>query len=380
MTSRRDIDAVVRRAWTFVDAGQATPAGEQFDRALALAPDDPALRLEKGVAMFKLGRHGDALAAFDGALALAPDDVTAIANRAKVLRLLGRDGEALTGYERALALAPGNVKAMLGRVDALAAVGRLDDALAAAEAALAADPKNPDGHYWLGHVLLAVGRLEEAKRELGEAVGGRPGFFDALRDRARLHQQESRQSSALDDYVAAQRIHPRDVGVALAITEVLLHMGRSSEALGTAQHAMSLDQDNPLAWRYKGRAHLAQKNPSNGYLCLGMALFLEGHHEEALVELDRALEHDGGLGQAWSNKAVIFDKLGRRDEALAAYDKALALDPRQVAIWHNKGVLLFFHLDRQDDGLRCFKEVVRLDPKRWFKLPEAVRARIPAPA
>ena len=380
MSSRREIDALVRRAWTFVDAGQVAPATEQFDRAIALAPDDAALHLEKGVAMFKLGRHEAALAAFDGALAQAPDDVTATANRAKVLRLLGRDAESLAGYDRALELAPGSVKAMYGRVDTLSALGRLDEALVAAEAALEADPKSPDGHYWLGHVLLAVGRLEDAKRELDEAVGGRPGFFDALQERARLHQKESRQESALNDFVAAQRVKPDDVGVALAITEVLIHMGRSNEALGTAQRAMSLDQNNPLAWRYKGRAHMMQKNPAHGHLCLGMALFLEGEHEAALKDLDQALEHEPRLGQAWSNKAVIYDKLGRREEALAAYDKALDIDPRQVAIWNNKGTLLYFHLARQDEGLRCFKEVVRLDPPRWFKLPEVIRAQIAAPA
>jgi len=380
MSSRREIDALVRRAWTFVDAGQAGPAIEQFDKAIALSPSESDLHLEKGVAMFKLGRLEDALGAFDGALAQDPDDVTATANRAKVLGLLGRAEESLAGYERALELAPGSVKAMFGRVDALATLGRLDEALPAAEAALAADPKSPDGHYWLGHVLLELGRLEPARVELDEAVGGRPGFFDALRDRARLHQRESRLESALEDFVTAQRAKPDDIEVALAITEVLLHMGRSNEALGTAQRAMSLDQNDPRAWRYKGRAHMGQKNPAHGHLCLGMAAFLEGEHEAALADLDRALEHEPRLGQAWSNKAVIYDKLGRKEDALAAYDKALQIDPRQVAIWNNKGMLLYFHLGREDEGLRCFKEVVRLDRTRWFKLPEAVRARIPAPA
>jgi len=51
--------------------------------------------------------------------------------------------------------------------------------------------------------------------------------------------------------------------------------------------------------------------------------------QEELEHFDRLLETDASLERAWSSRAKILEKLGRRDEALESLSKAADLNPRR---------------------------------------------------
>ena len=40
---------------------------------------------------------------------------------------------------------------------------------------------------------------------------------------------------------------------------------------------------------------------------------------------------------AWYNKGLALNKLGRYDEAIKAYDEAIRLDPNYAYPWYNRG-------------------------------------------
>ena len=75
----------------------------QFDAALALAPGHPIAQFNRGVALLKLGRYAEALAANDAALAAAPEHSGALLNRGRALAQLNRLDAAIASYEALIA-------------------------------------------------------------------------------------------------------------------------------------------------------------------------------------------------------------------------------------------------------------------------------------
>jgi protein O-GlcNAc transferase len=63
-------------------------------------------QLNRGVALLRLGRATEALAAFDAALRIKPDFAQAHNNRGRILQDQGRLSEAEAAYQQAVAAAP----------------------------------------------------------------------------------------------------------------------------------------------------------------------------------------------------------------------------------------------------------------------------------
>ena len=89
-----------------LDARRFVEAQAQFERARALAPDDPRVHYNLGLLFSDLGRTRDALAAYDASLRLDPNDAKVHNNRGSALQILGRLREAGEAYQRALDLRP----------------------------------------------------------------------------------------------------------------------------------------------------------------------------------------------------------------------------------------------------------------------------------
>jgi protein O-mannosyl-transferase len=65
---------------------------------------------------------------------------------------------------------------------------------------------------------------------------------------------------------------------------------------------------------------------------VGLALFRQGRHEEAIVELRRALSISERYPEAWTALGESLMAAGRMDEAIAAYERAVALRAADPAI------------------------------------------------
>ena len=93
-------------AQALADLGQAEPALERAGEAARLAPGLLDAVHERGVALFNLGRFGEARAQFEKVLAQSPDDPYAHHLLGLTLEQLGRIAEAHAHLARAQALSP----------------------------------------------------------------------------------------------------------------------------------------------------------------------------------------------------------------------------------------------------------------------------------
>jgi tetratricopeptide (TPR) repeat protein len=111
--TRAAVFAEAGSAWTL--AGEPDRASAAATMALTLAPDDPALLLDRALASGSAGRYAEALEDLDRAVALDPYRAEAWTLRGAAQRQLGRAEEAERDVARALSIAPDNAEALLER-------------------------------------------------------------------------------------------------------------------------------------------------------------------------------------------------------------------------------------------------------------------------
>jgi predicted O-linked N-acetylglucosamine transferase (SPINDLY family) len=118
-----------------------------YDAALARDARHRPARLNRGLALTRLGRLEDAYANNRAAAESHPDLADSHYNLAEVALALGRHDEALAHCDRALAIDARHSGALFDRALALAALGRFDAANAAWTAARSADARGIDARW-----------------------------------------------------------------------------------------------------------------------------------------------------------------------------------------------------------------------------------------
>ena len=149
-------------------------AQQQFDRALALEPGNPAILTGLANWYRQVGRLRDAALACDAAIRLAPDYADAWLERGAVLGVGGSSKAARDSYETAARLDPGNAVALAGLAGQAARDGDMAAARTAAEGALRIDSANLSAAAALALALLHDGEAQAARDLLAERVAVAP--------------------------------------------------------------------------------------------------------------------------------------------------------------------------------------------------------------
>lgn len=83
--------------------------------------------------------------------------------------------------------------------------------------------------------------------------------------------------------------------------------------------------------------------------------YIRGNYSEALKGYQRALEFDGNNPALLLALGDTYFALGRHLDALAAYDRVLRLNPRDAQAWSNKGVVLDA-MGRSREAQQCHEQ------------------------
>ncbi|MGD8977234.1 MAG: sulfotransferase [Gammaproteobacteria bacterium] len=173
-------------AGDYAGAGRADPAVEALEKAVALAPGDPAIQERAAELMMTLGRVPEAEWAFRRALELDPDRAGALFGLARLEFARGCPGASLDLVERGRRAHPDDPRGprMLGRM--YLEQGLLAGAISALKHAVSLAPGDPDVRADLGLALQTAGEDEAARVCYLEVMERRPGHDAALRGLARL--------------------------------------------------------------------------------------------------------------------------------------------------------------------------------------------------
>ena len=142
--------------------GNLPEAERLLRRAVALAPDDQAVRNACGLCLLRLERPAEALAQFDALLELNPSLPFAHASRGAALLASGAIAAAQTSYLRAVELDPAQGVALAGLAHIDCRRGAYAQARGWAEKALEVLPNFPDA-------VMSLASAELGQRETGRA-------------------------------------------------------------------------------------------------------------------------------------------------------------------------------------------------------------------
>ncbi|HEX9744654.1 MAG TPA: tetratricopeptide repeat protein [bacterium] len=74
------------------------------------------------------------------------------------------------------------------------------------------------------------------------------------------------------------------------------------------------------------------------------------------------------MSNKWVDKAVEFEKLGRRNVAIHCLNRATEFNPRDADAWFLKAVILG-KMGNHEEELNCYSQVLEINPyhaKAWF--------------
>ena len=200
--------------------------------------------------------------------------------------------EALTAFRRAQTMLPEYAPLFEAIATTLVRLDRLEEARSAFERATTLDAKSAHAETGLGQLALAAGEHEEARVHLEEALARDPKHAEAH----------------------------------VALAQAYMALGRTEDAQKHAARSRSLPPTTPR------KDWLASMNaaPAGFRARTKAALQLEnrGKLEEALEQLEIALESNPSYEFARQRMAGVLGKLGRRAEAVALLEEGLALNPR----------------------------------------------------
>jgi Tfp pilus assembly protein PilF len=165
-----------------------------FNRAVDLAPDRAAYRINRGLALMELGRYREAEEDFrmaDGS-AIAEDRQASSINRGRLRQRQGDFVAAEAEFAAALAREPKSFAALLGRAVAREARGDLKGAAEDYVAAVRLEPKSAEANLRLGLVLISLKQTALGRRYLERTIELDPTGEAGARARLLLESGSSR--------------------------------------------------------------------------------------------------------------------------------------------------------------------------------------------
>ena len=160
-------------AWCYVLRGDVSGAQRLAGEAVALAPDQPALRqnlsdlehaaaspvgerFARAAALAAAGELEAAAIEFQACVALAPESAAARFNLGGVLRRLGHNTGAIEQFEAARRLTPEDADVSVELGLAYQAIGENDKALDALKRAVTLNPDSPESKFYLSQLITEL--------------------------------------------------------------------------------------------------------------------------------------------------------------------------------------------------------------------------------
>ena len=185
----------------------------------------PTEPYEQGLQLSAKGRHAGAIEQFERALALKPDDTRTLFALGNTARTLGMDRPAEEFYRRVLLLEPQRLEAVVSLANLLRAQGQFEAAEAILKPALANHPDAPELWLTLGSTYREMGDSERAVFHYRKALERRPHYAAALGNLADLMAGDGKNDEALALYGRALKVEPDNAQARMNRAVLLLLMG-----------------------------------------------------------------------------------------------------------------------------------------------------------
>lgn len=327
---------------TKFQAGEFEEAVELYSKAIALDPKEPTYYANRAAARFSLKQLNESLDDCNAAIALDPKYSKAYFRRSKAYLGLGEIFKAQRDVEYTLEIEPKNTQAK----QQLKEIQDLKDMLASG----ANHISNSDydrALFCFKSVLEKSQECVEAKLGFGEALVGLKQYANASSVIVGVLQKDSENVKALFLRATCQ-YHLGHLSAAATLLGNIVRLdpdnNKASVLLKKCRRLDTLKQQADDAFRAESAeeaislyTQALDDNPPSPVACplyanRAAALKKVGKHEEAVKDLNMAIELDNEYVKAYIRRAQCNAQLGRYSDAIRDYEWVLQKDPQNREI------------------------------------------------
>ena len=359
-------------------------AAEQFEAVRRLEPKIEGIHFLLASTYRDLGNTEAARAALREGLERAPNDLKLLRSLAFIEQGGGDEASAISLLERIAALDKGDAEALLGLAVLYQKRSRLDDAAARYRQLLDLEPLSFAGHFNLGLIRWKQGKTREAIAELEAAKAISPANPDLLERLGDLYASDNRNAEAADSYRSALEKAPEREPLLARLAFTLAALNRPAEAVSVLERAVALNPKNPSTLYLLGDLYSELKRNDEAVAAYRRSLEIDPRQKEvhynlgtlyaerdelgeARRELAAAVDLDPGYAAAWSNLALVLEKLPDDDAAAAAHEKVVALGKARAVNYFHLGIL-YAKKNRPDPAITNLARALELEPERYRQI------------
>jgi len=324
--------------------------------------------LRRGICLLNAGQHDLAAREFNQAAQLNPAGLSLPSLLAACHVKGGRFDLAAAQMERAVRNNPANVTARIRRALMLWRDSRLHDAVEYLREGLVSHPDSAELHFQLGTMLAAAEDLEPAELHFTQAVAIAKNHTDAIVGLAQCFAVAGRVAEAKKHLERAQRRRPHDARVALLLSQACKALADRGIRVGVQavipddaeyDHSAGIGADD--AEGLNDLSRIAEREPDfvDAFLMLPAQDLDAGVYSMLAEALNRALERRPEQPTLHLERGQVLDRLGRPDEAIAELERAVELDPAFVRALIVLAKL-YQRTDRLQDATARLEQVLRL--------------------
>ncbi|MBP0012012.1 MAG: tetratricopeptide repeat protein [Roseofilum sp. SID2] len=213
---------------------------------------------------------------------------------------------------------------------------------------------------WGATLCDDLGRVEEAISKFDRAIEKDQSFSSAWHNRGVALGKLGRYEESLLSYDKSIELEPDDYSAWRNRSKALRELGQYEEAVKSCEKSIVMRPDDASTWNNMGVI-----------LCDDL-----GRYEEAIKSFDKAIEIEPNLSASWHSRGVALQKLRQDQKAIDSYKKAIETQPGYTNPWNNLGTILCDNLERYEEAIYCFDELIKIDKKNstaWYNRGVALR-------
>jgi tetratricopeptide (TPR) repeat protein len=242
------------------------------------------------------------------------------------------------------------------------------------EDAVAKSPEKPRPHFNLGQAYQDAQRLDDAVREYQRALALKPDIHAAYSNIAAIYLDQRQFDKAEEVLGRVTTLAPDFTEGFINLAVLYIRTEQPDKAIAAADRALQINPDSFAAHFNKGEA-LTQKGEFklavesykravylrpdllNFKLTLGVAYMRSGDHETALKVFDE-LTDTPFAADAYRAMSTLYSDEGHLDEAILTLQRAIQLRPTFPEAYHDLGVV-YLRKQMPDAAIKQFRETLQ---------------------
>lgn len=324
--------------------GNSAQAGVEFKAAAELAPLRSTEKIRYAEYLTQTGSVESAKALLDDITAKAPDYLPAWRGRAYIALAEKKNDEATLLLEKIFARDPGNYEARMARAQLRHAKGERAAAIEELEALGKQFPAMAEDKFLLGQLLLQGGDAARARLALRSAVTQNPDHVDAVLLLARINLAAGDAGAVAESMTELLANQPNSLPGQMLMLEAMRAMGRLEEAA------------EGIRTRIKAAPERVEL-----HRLLGLVLIQLQKPDEARRSLERSLELTPGFTPIVAELVGLDLKEKKFVDAMKRVQVEMKRTPDTVAVRFLEG-RVFAAEGRWDEAEAALVKVIDADP------------------